>query len=92
MINTGFETGIEGILILSMVIFRMIKLCYKNRFMYFFASFGYSFFIAYYITSWVSVNPFENPFVYYAWGLVGLSLNQSFTRINIEKWGYIRIK
>lgn len=92
MINTGFETGVEGILILSMVIFCIIKLCYKNRFVYVFAPFGYSFFIAYYITSWVSVNPFENPFVYYAWGLVGLSLNKSFTRTNIENWKCISIK
>lgn len=92
IINIGFETGVVGILILSLIILYIARLCYKNRNLYLFAPFGYSFCCAYYITSWVSVNPFENPFVYYAWGFIGMSLNYSFMRYNLGKWKYFNMK
>lgn len=86
MINFGYEIGIIGILMLSILMLKIEIKCWKNRNRLSIAKFGYSFLIAYYITSWVSVNPYENPFVYYAWMIIGLSLNKTFNKIQYERF------
>ncbi|GEM_PF-5694412 len=76
MINFGIEIGIFGVLILCFLLWTICKRIYGNVSRNAFAEFGLGFVIAYSITSIVSVNTFENPFVYYAWLFFGLSLNK----------------
>ena len=78
LINLGITTGIFGIIIYSTLIYtilRLIKLNKKNPFMFI----APGFVIAYYITAWVSVNVVENPFLYYAWLIMGLGINRHLT-------------
>ncbi|WP_281310502.1 O-antigen ligase family protein [Flavobacterium flavigenum] len=75
LINFGIELGIFGLLLLLILKFRIGFLIRKNIGRNAFATIGFGFLLAYIITSAVSVNTYENPFVYYAWMIFGLSLN-----------------
>lgn len=75
IINLGIATGILGVAIYSMllyIIFRLTKLNRKSPFILI----APGFVVAFYITAWVSVNMVENPFVYYAFLIMGLGLNK----------------
>ena len=91
LINLGIELGVFGMLLLLIFKFRMGLLIKKNIKNNGFASVGFGFMLGYIITSAVSVNTYENPFVYYAWMIFGLALNTSvFIKRNSKK--QIKIK
>lgn len=70
LINMAIDLGVLGFVIMSFVYYKAYK-CFSvsNNML---ASLGASFIIANYITSFVSVNPYETPYVYLAWVLMGL--------------------
>ncbi|AOW11044.1 O-antigen ligase family protein [Flavobacterium gilvum] len=75
LINFGIELGVVGVVLLLILKFKIGFLIRKNIARNGFASIGYGFLVAFIITSAVSVNTYENPFIYYAWMIFGLSLN-----------------
>lgn len=70
-INFGFEIGIIGVLLLFAML-AQIALNTKNNHGNDLAKFSLSFLFAYSITSLFSVNTFENPYIYYAWLIMGI--------------------
>lgn len=86
IINFGIEIGICGLMVLFILFVNILCQIKKNFIYCKISKCSFSFFIAYIITSFVSVNPFENPFIYYAWLLLGLGLeriNYPITRKNL---------
>lgn len=75
LINFGIELGFVGLIVFLVLKFKIGSLISKNTSRNGFSKLGLGFFFAYVITSAVSVNTYENPFVYYAWMIFGLSLN-----------------
>jgi hypothetical protein len=75
LINFGIELGLAGLFLLLILKFKIGFLIRKNFARNGFSFIGFGFFLAYIITSAVSVNAYENPVVYYAWMIFGLSLN-----------------
>lgn len=82
MINMGIATGILGVLLYSNLIYTIYKLAKRNRYNSFYLI-APGFIFAYYITAWVSVNVVENPFLYYAWLIMGLGINKNLQRNNV---------
>lgn len=83
IINLGISTGILGMLLYSnllYVIFRIVKHNKTNPFI----MITPGFIVAYYISSWVSINTTENPFVYYAWLIMGLGMNRYITNQKVH--------
>lgn len=83
LINFGISTGILGIILYSCliyIIFKIIKYNKSNPLMLI----APGFVVAYYITAWVSVNMVENPFVYYAWLIMGLSMNKNLSESSLS--------
>ncbi len=87
LINIGIEIGLIGLfllLILILYIYRSVKNNKSNK--------TYraccAFLIAYVMTSLVSVNTYENPFIYYAWLIFGFGLTKIgyFTSRNIYSY------
>lgn len=76
MINFGIDVGIFGVALLSYIYFTIALCIYRNMRRSRYAMIGLGFCIAHYIASWVSVNPFENPFMMYAFFYIGLSMNK----------------
>lgn len=73
LINLGYCCGLIGILLYLSHIYRIYKANYlQYNIISYYAS---AFIIAFVITTVVSVNVVQNPFVYYAWFLMGLGLS-----------------
>jgi len=74
LINIGVDIGVAGLLILVFLLFviyrRNKKMIRRNAF----ASACAGFTLAYTIVSFVSVNPFETPCIYFSWFLMGFGL------------------
>ena len=88
LINLGFCCGLIGILLYLSHIYKIFK---ANHLQYNIISYyASSFIIAYVITTVVSVNVVQNPFVYYAWFLMGLGLSNN--AIYISNWKSSNIK
>lgn len=75
LINFGIEMGVAGLIMLLVLKLKIARLIRKNFARNGFATLGFGFIVAYIIASVVSINTYENPFVYYAWMIFGLSLN-----------------
>lgn len=75
MINLGISMSVLGILLYSTTLYAIFEMNRHNKSNPFYLIVP-GFIIAYYITSWVSVNVVENPFVYYAWLIMGLGMNK----------------
>ena len=73
-INMGIEFGIIGVSLIIMLLAVIYNNITKNIPYNILARSISSFLIAYMISCVVSFNPFENPFVYYAWGIFVLGL------------------
>ncbi|MGM8362810.1 O-antigen ligase family protein [Flavobacterium sp. ARAG 55.4] len=82
LINFGIELGLLGLLLLIGLQIKIGSLISNNISRNGFSNLGIGFLIAYLITSAVSVNTYENPFIYYAWMIFGLALN---TKIFIKR-------
>lgn len=71
-INVGIQIGVWGLLILLGLFWQVLNQMKRNR-NNILAEFGCSFIVAMFVASWVSVNTFQNPFVYLSWMFLGLS-------------------
>ena len=70
LINIGIDIGILGLLLLLRFQYLIYKQSKGSKSLL--APITSSFILAYVCCSFVSVNPYENPFVYYAWFIMGL--------------------
>ena len=75
IINLGITTGVLGVIVYSLLLYIIFYLTKRNK-QSPFMLIAPGFIIAFYITAWVSVNMVENPFLYYAWLIMGLGLNK----------------
>lgn len=83
LINFGIEIGVIGLFLLLLLILHIYKSIRNNKSNK--TRRGCcAFLIAYVMTSLVSVNTYENPFIYYAWLIFGFGLMKTgyFTFIN----------
>lgn len=72
-LNFGFDIGVFGVVYLSLLIFIIVRIAYKKS-SSIICNYGVCYYIAFFITGWVSVNVFETPFIYYPWMFIGLAL------------------
>lgn len=80
LINLGFCAGIFGIVLYLIHVLTVYRANKRNRKYNFIAIYSSAFIVAYSITACVSVNVFQNPFIYYAWFLMGLGLTRPFVK------------
>lgn len=73
LINFGIEVGVMGLFLLLLLILNIYRLIRNNKSNKTQRACG-AFLIAYVATSFVSVNTYENPFIYYAWLFFGFGL------------------
>lgn len=73
LINFGIEVGVIGLFLLLLLILNIYRLIRNNKSNKTQSACG-AFLIAYVATSFVSVNTYENPFIYYAWLFFGFGL------------------
>lgn len=73
LINFGIEVGVIGLFLLLLLILNIYRLIRNNKSNKTQRACG-AFLIAYVATSFVSVNTYENPFIYYAWLFFGFGL------------------
>lgn len=70
-INIAIDIGILGLLILTVMYYKCYKaIHYRKNFLMYLGSY---YLIANYIVSFVSVNPYENPYIYLSWIVFALS-------------------
>ena len=83
LINFGIEIGVIGLFLLLLLILHIYKSIRSNKSNKTRRA-CCAFLIAYVMTSLVSVNTYENPFIYYAWLIFGFGLMRTgyFTFIN----------
>lgn len=73
LINFGIETGIIGLFLLFLLVLSIYKNIGNNKLNKANQACR-AFLIAYVMASFVSVNAYENPFIYYAWLIFGFGL------------------
>lgn len=73
-INLAIQIGIPGFFILSLFYMQIYNRIKEIRTKNPINQWASAFIIAIFVTSFVSVNPYENPFIYFSWLFIGLSL------------------
>ena len=74
-INIGIQIGVWGLFVLSIFYWEILQKLKQNE-TNLVARFGRSFLIAIFIASWVSVNTFQNPFIYLSWIFLAMSCSK----------------
>jgi hypothetical protein len=79
-LNVAYDIGIQGFAYLILMwIFFYMKIIFNGKNLVYIVISGI--FTASIIACFVSVNPFDWPYFYYLWGIIGLGLNPSFKSV-----------
>lgn len=76
LVNLGFCAGIIGIIIYLLHLLTVYQADVRNKRNNVVAIYSSAFVVAYTIAACVSVNVVQNPFVYYAWFIMGLGISK----------------
>lgn len=70
-INIAIDIGVIGLLVLTLLYYKCFKsILYRKNFL---SGLGACYLVANFIVSFVSVNPYENPYIYLSWIMFALS-------------------